>query len=211
MKLRTITLALITLALTGARAFSQSTPTVKGWNADTIVWQSAEADGTKHAILEGDRHAAGKPFTYAMLVPPGAWDNHTHSHNHDARCCWRLGRIPIKKSPRVIRRAVMCSSPRTWSTPWAPTKRRSSSEPRKVGLRLMTTPVRTVTRQLESHTSKTCLCGLSIHFVLDEFCSLVLKSRQLTSVKLCSRRNWANSGLRTKSKSDCRQAAPQSG
>ena len=99
MNLRMITLTLITLALTGSFAFSQSATTVKGWNADTIVWQSTEEDGTKHAILEGDRHAAGKPFTYAMLVPAGAWDNHTHSHNHDARLFVVSGALLLAVGP----------------------------------------------------------------------------------------------------------------
>src|ERR671924_974821 len=93
-------LILATLALLGgAVLFAQSAPQVKEWNAGNIVWQSTEPDGTKHAILEGDRNAAGKSFTYALFVPAGAWDNHPHIHNHDARVVVISGALVLDVGP----------------------------------------------------------------------------------------------------------------
>jgi hypothetical protein len=52
------------IALAAIFAMAQSTPTVKSWNASNITWQTTDPDGTKHAILEGDKNAPGKAFTY---------------------------------------------------------------------------------------------------------------------------------------------------
>lgn len=73
------------IALVATFAMAQSTPTVKSWNASNITWQITDPDGAKHAILEGDKNAPGKAFTYAAFVAAGSWDHHTHSHNQDAR------------------------------------------------------------------------------------------------------------------------------
>ena len=54
------------------------------WSADEIVWQDIAADGTKYALLEGERDKADVPFTYAFAIPAGFWDP-PHAHSRDAR------------------------------------------------------------------------------------------------------------------------------
>jgi len=102
MKLILATLVL----LTGSIVFAQSGAQVKDWNASNIVWQNSEADGTKHATLEGDRNAAGKAFTYALLVPAGSWDSHPHSHNHDARVFVVSGALLLAVGPNSDKKAA---------------------------------------------------------------------------------------------------------
>lgn len=51
----------------------------QAWNADTLTWQESYPDGTKFAMLEGDRSAAGKPFSFAFFIPKGYWEHHWHS------------------------------------------------------------------------------------------------------------------------------------
>ena len=56
------------LALASSLALGQS-PAVQTWNADNIVWQRTDSDGTKWAVLEGDKDAPGKAFTYEFFLP----------------------------------------------------------------------------------------------------------------------------------------------
>jgi hypothetical protein len=53
------------------------------WDAKSIKWQETYLDGTKYSLLEGDRNAPGKSFTYAFFIPAGYWEHHWHSQ--DAR------------------------------------------------------------------------------------------------------------------------------
>ena len=53
------------------------------WSADKIHWQEINPDGSKYAVLEGDRTKAGS-FTYAFLLPDGVWVP-PHSHTGAAR------------------------------------------------------------------------------------------------------------------------------
>lgn len=59
-------------------------PGAFAWHPETIPWQSESADGTKYALLEGRRDAAGEAFTYAFFLPGGFWDP-PHWHTADAR------------------------------------------------------------------------------------------------------------------------------
>ncbi|MGO9650451.1 MAG: cupin domain-containing protein [Terriglobales bacterium] len=93
--------------LMGSFALGQTAPIVKAWDATNVTWQHVDPDGTKHSILEGDKDAPGKAFTYAVFVPAGAWDNFTHSHNQDARVAvvsgallLAVGSNPDKKGAR---------------------------------------------------------------------------------------------------------------
>lgn len=54
------------------------------WSASTIQWQDTDEDGTKYALLEGERNVAGEVFTYAFFIPAGFWDA-PHWHTSDAR------------------------------------------------------------------------------------------------------------------------------
>jgi quercetin dioxygenase-like cupin family protein len=86
-------------ALVAAFAMAQSAPTVKAWDATNITWQSTDQDGTKHAVLEGNKNAPGKAFTYAAFVSAGSWDRHTHSHNQDARVAVVSGALLLAVGP----------------------------------------------------------------------------------------------------------------
>ena len=54
-------------------ALSASAQEPLAWDAKNIVWQDIEPDGTKYSVLEGDRNAPGKAFTYAFFIPAGYW------------------------------------------------------------------------------------------------------------------------------------------
>jgi len=82
----------ILIVLFGSLVFGQS-PVVKTWDPGNIVWQSADPDGSKWAVLEGDKDAPGKAFTYAFLVPAGHWEH--HSHNQDARVAVISGALKV--------------------------------------------------------------------------------------------------------------------
>ena len=82
----------VVMALLGSQAVGQSTA-VKTWDANSIVWQSIDAYGSKWAVLEGDKDAPGKAFTYAFLVPAGHWEH--HSHNQDARVAVISGALKV--------------------------------------------------------------------------------------------------------------------
>ena len=50
----------------------------------TIPWGPVAADGTRFALLDGQREVAGQQFSYAFALPPGTWDK-PHSHSSTAR------------------------------------------------------------------------------------------------------------------------------
>lgn len=91
-------LVALTLALLGSLAAGQSA-TVKTWDANNIVWQSIDPDGSKWSVLEGDKDASGKEFTYAFLVPAGHWEH--HSHNQDARVAVISGALKVAVGPTL--------------------------------------------------------------------------------------------------------------
>ena len=72
----------------GRSAYARSpdmtdTPLVPGaWSPDTIQWQDIAADGSRYALLDGDK-AAGI-FSYAFFLPAGLWDP-PHWHSQDSR------------------------------------------------------------------------------------------------------------------------------
>ena len=39
------------------------------WFWSEIRWQQLNPDGTKFALLQGNRESAGEQFTYALLIP----------------------------------------------------------------------------------------------------------------------------------------------
>jgi quercetin dioxygenase-like cupin family protein len=62
------------------------------WHPDNIEWQEIGADGTKYALLEGDRNTEGELFTYAFFIPAGFWDP-AHWHTQDARVAVMQGKL----------------------------------------------------------------------------------------------------------------------
>ncbi len=52
------------------------------WTLATIPWQDIAADGSKYALLDGDKRAG--VFSYAFFLPAGMWDK-PHWHTQDSR------------------------------------------------------------------------------------------------------------------------------
>lgn len=90
----------LALALISAPAFGQHTE-VQTWNPNNIVWQRTDSDGTKWAVLEGDKDAPGKAFTYAFFLPAGHWEHHFHSQ--DARVAVVSGVLKVAVGPQLDR------------------------------------------------------------------------------------------------------------
>ena len=96
-------LVALTVALLGSLAVGQSAA-VKTWNLNNIQWQSIDPDGSKWAVLEGDKDAPGKAFTYAFLVPAGHWEH--HSHNQDARVAVISGALKVAVGPTLDKKGA---------------------------------------------------------------------------------------------------------
>lgn len=86
----------VIIALVSTWAVGQS-PAVRTWNPENIVWQRTDSDGTKWAVLEGDKDAPGKAFTYAFFLPAGHWEH--HCHNQDARVAVVSGALKVAVGP----------------------------------------------------------------------------------------------------------------
>jgi quercetin dioxygenase-like cupin family protein len=88
------------MILAATLAFAQSAAvTAKAWDASSIAWQNIYPDGTKWAVLEGDKDATGKAFTYAFSIPAGYWEH--HSHNQDARVAVISGALRVAIGPTL--------------------------------------------------------------------------------------------------------------
>lgn len=94
--------ALLTLyaALTAPAARSEAP--AQGWTPDAIVWQMQGANGTRYALLEGDRNSAAAPFSYAFAVPAGVYDA-PHRHSATARVFVAKGVLRIGFGARFDR------------------------------------------------------------------------------------------------------------
>lgn len=85
-------------------------PEKRIWTADSIEWQRMDPDGTKYAVLDGDRKEAGKTFTYAFWMPGGVWVK-PHTHTQQAHVVVVKGSIRLgygskfDKSKTVLLRA----------------------------------------------------------------------------------------------------------
>jgi hypothetical protein len=97
--------------------------TPKGWDANTIQWQTTNPDGTKWAVLEGKADATGQPFTYAAFIPAGYRSQ--HSHSSDARVAVAQGVLKIGFGEGIelnhltsILLGVSYMFQRTWSMSW---------------------------------------------------------------------------------------------
>lgn len=93
------TLIATMLVFVSSASFAQAPAPVQTWNAKTIVWQRTDPDGTKWAVLEGDKDAPGKAFTYAFFLPAGHWEH--HSHNQDARVAVVSGALKVAVGPTL--------------------------------------------------------------------------------------------------------------
>ena len=95
---------LLMLAVSPSLGLSQSPPPVKTWNAKHIVWQETSSDGQKWSVLEGDKDAPGKAFTYAFFLPAGCWEH--HSHNQDARVAVIEGALKLAIGPTLDKKGA---------------------------------------------------------------------------------------------------------
>lgn len=91
--------AKVVITLFGSIALAQSAPTARVWDAKSIAWQNVYPDGTRWSVLEGDKDAPGKAFTYAFFIPAGYWEH--HSHNQDARVAVISGALKVAIGPKL--------------------------------------------------------------------------------------------------------------
>ena len=124
---------LIAVLLFSVAAFAQSP---QAWDAKTIVWQDLDHDGTKWAVLEGDKDATDKAFTYAFFIPAGYSEHHWHSQ--DARVAVILSELKVSFGDKpykaggetaILSEASFTYLP-TFNIPWELMSIRSSWEPR---------------------------------------------------------------------------------
>jgi quercetin dioxygenase-like cupin family protein len=86
------------MGLLGMLAMGQSSA-VKTWDPGSIAWQNTYPDATKWSVLEGDKDAPGRAFTYAFFIPAGYWEH--HSHNQDARVAVVSGSLKVAVGPTL--------------------------------------------------------------------------------------------------------------
>jgi quercetin dioxygenase-like cupin family protein len=95
------------IALFAVCVFAASdAPEKRLWNAETIVWQRLDGDGTKYAVLDGNREEAGKPFTYAFWMPGGVWVK-PHTHTQQAHVVVVKGSIRLGYGSRMDKAATV--------------------------------------------------------------------------------------------------------
>ena len=74
------TLSLPLSSLVSQPAAAQERPESLIWSPDSIRWERTDPDGTKYAVIDGERERPGQPFTYAFWMPDGVWVKaHTHT------------------------------------------------------------------------------------------------------------------------------------
>lgn len=83
------------LAALTAPAPLESTETAeKIWHPQSIPWQRHDPDGTKYAVLHGDRANPNALFVYAFWMPPGVWVK-AHTHTRDAHVAVLQGSLHL--------------------------------------------------------------------------------------------------------------------
>jgi quercetin dioxygenase-like cupin family protein len=65
-----------------------------GWPIDSIPWQEQAADGSRFALLEGNRDAPDEAFSYAFFIPAGGFDG-PHAHSSTARVFVARGALKL--------------------------------------------------------------------------------------------------------------------
>lgn len=72
------------------------------WRPEEIEWQRIEKNGSKYAVLEGDRNKPGAPFSYAFWMPGGVWVP-GHCHSQQAHVTVVQGRLRLGFGRRLDR------------------------------------------------------------------------------------------------------------
>jgi hypothetical protein len=67
---------------------------------DAIPWAPPAADGSRFALLDGERDKAGQQFSYAFALPPGLWDK-PHHHSTTARIFVLKGTLKLGWGQRM--------------------------------------------------------------------------------------------------------------
>jgi len=75
------------------------------WRWSAIRWQQLNPDGTKYALLQGSREAAGEQFTYALSFPPG-FVGLAHHHSGDLRVAVVRGELFLGMGSKVSKRKM---------------------------------------------------------------------------------------------------------
>jgi len=78
---------------------------ILSWQRSTIRWQQLNQDGTKYALLQGNRETAGEQFTYALYVPSG-FVGRAHRHSGDLRVAVVHGELLLGMGSKVSRRKM---------------------------------------------------------------------------------------------------------
>lgn len=76
-----------------------ASPDGAAWHVDDLPWEPTAGDGTRYALLEGDRQLHGGAFTYAFFLPRGFWDP-PHWHTQDARVVVVHGELRFRYGDR---------------------------------------------------------------------------------------------------------------
>jgi len=92
--------ALFGLTLSTSLAQKMPDKLPRAWHPDSIVWQIRYPNGTRYALLEGNRDHPGESFTYAFFIPAGFWDK-AHHHTTDARVTVVRGTLRLGYGPRI--------------------------------------------------------------------------------------------------------------
>jgi hypothetical protein len=82
----------------------------KAWELGRIEWDTVFADGSKLAILEGQRDVPGQAFTYAFYLPDGQWVA-PHWHCADARVFVASGTILLGYGEQMNRQKTLAYGP----------------------------------------------------------------------------------------------------
>jgi hypothetical protein len=92
--MRLVFLVILVLAMFSTSERLLAKDGAAAWNVDDIPWQATGANGTKFALLDGNREQPGSIFTYAFFIPAGVWDS-PHWHSTTARVFVAKGALKI--------------------------------------------------------------------------------------------------------------------
>ena len=81
-------------------------PLKRIWNLDSIHWQRTDPDGSKYAVIDGDREVPGKPFTYAFWMPKGLWVK-AHTHTQQAHVAVVKGTLLLGYGTRMDKSKIV--------------------------------------------------------------------------------------------------------
>lgn len=86
--------------LAGLPALPSESESSRIWSPDSIRWTRIDTDGSRYAVLTGDRDKAGSLFSYAFWMPAGLWVN-PHRHNRAAHVAVMSGELLLGFGERL--------------------------------------------------------------------------------------------------------------